>query len=345
MRAAKYIVLGPINLPYSPFVISLIFCLCALVMATAFLALNVGTTGLTHEQLLSWIISFGQNGDIDVAELMALRAPRVGVAVLGGAMLAASGYLLQVASGNALADPGLLGLSQGTSAFILLGSIVFNLPTQWLASFGLIGGLLAAALVLLLAFYLRLSNGLILIGIATGIILSSLTEIVIVAGGIERYASYVIWSHGSLTATSAIDVAHLAIWAGVVTLPLLMATRAIGPLELGNDQAASLGISPRLTRLLLTVLATALVAPVVAIVGPISFLGLISSHIARRMVGAKPGEVLPITMLIGMIVVLIADLAGRTLFNPVIIPAGLIISILGVFSFLSVAAFARISKQ
>lgn len=345
MRNDRYFSLGNVHLPYSPSSIFTILGLSFLLVVMAVASLNLGTTEIATDRLLSWLTSYGTNQDQDIAEVMALRAPRIGVAILGGTMLAASGYLLQVVSGNALADPGLLGISQGTSTTVIIGSLLFNIPMQWLAFSGLVGGLGTAAFVLFLAVRLGLTNGLILLGIATGVILSSFSEIIIVAGGIERFAHYITWSQGFLNAASVADFQHLSIWAILIVLPLFSLTRSMALLELGTDQAAGLGISPTQTRLTLTIFAASLIAPVVTIIGPISFIGLIAAHIARRITNNTPGELLSVSMLCGAILLLGADLAGRTLFTPLIIPAGLIISVLGVCTFLAVAAIARISKR
>ncbi|SFB15846.1 iron complex transport system permease protein [Rhizobium sp. NFR07] len=314
--------------------------LCALLLLSAFFALQLGSSTLSIEDLLRWMMPFVPS-DRETTAIMTLRWPRVAMAMLGGGMIAASGYILQVVSRNGLADPGLLGISQGTMAAVVLGATVFSVPPQWLALAGLGGGMATAIGVLMLARMLASPSGLILVGLAVGIVLSAMIEIVMVQGGILQFARWLAWSHGSLTVASATSVTMVALWA-VVLLPLtLVMSRQMMPLLLGAEQAAGIGASPKYLLPLFTLLAAALVAPIVAAVGPISFLGLIGAHIARRLVGERPGAVLPVAMLCGALLLLAADTAGRTLFLPVIVPAGILVSVAGVITFLIAARLSR----
>lgn len=338
MNRMIYLRLGALHLPFSLRFLSVQAGLLVAILLTAAIALWQGTQQLAPLALWHWLIG---SADADTAALMQLRLPRIVVALLGGAMVAASGYLLQVVSGNDLADPGLIGISQGTSAVILLGTLWFVIPAGWLAAIGLLGGLLTGALVIGLALRVRSANGLILIGLAVSITLGAIIEILMVSGNIAQFARYISWSHGSLAAVSAADMVRLLQWAAALSLALLFASRLMAPLLLGSEQAAALGARPARARLLLTLLATALVAPVVAITGPLSFIGLIAAHAARRLVANHPGELLPTTLLCGALLLLLADLAGRTLFLPLIIPAGLIASLAGVIGFLLIARATR----
>jgi iron complex transport system permease protein len=317
--------------------------LVALLAISIFSALQLGSSTLSTADLLHWMLPFVTSDD-ETAAIMLLRWPRVAMAILGGAMIAASGYILQVVSRNGLADPGLLGISQGTMAAIVFGAAVFAIPPQWLAFAGLGGGMVTAVGVLMLARLLASPTGLILVGLAVGIVLSAMIEIVMVQGGILQFARWLAWSHGSLTVASAGSVKMVALWA-VILLPLtLLMSRQMMPLLLGAEQAAGIGASPKYLLPLFTLLAAALVAPIVAAVGPISFLGLIGGHIARRLVGERPTAVLPVAMLSGALLLLAADTAGRTLFLPVIVPAGILVSVAGVVTFLIAARLSRPSR-
>ncbi len=106
----------------------------------------------------------------------------------------------------------------------------------------------------------------------------------------------------------------IAAWALPLT-PLTLATaRMATPLLLGHEQAAAIGASSQKLSMLLTLLSAALVAPVVATIGPIAFLGLIAAHVGRRLVGERPQEAIPVSMACGALILLAADTAGRTLF-------------------------------
>ena len=315
------------------------FLLLLLVAASAILALGFGSTPVSFSRIFGWLLG-GAGTEADTRAIMQLRWPRIAAAILGGSMVAASGHLLQVVSRNGLADPGLLGISQGTIAAVIIGAAVFHLSPAWLSVAGLAGGMLTAIFVLVLSWKLISSNGLILVGIAVSILLGSLSEIIMTQGSMMQFSRWLTWSHGSLTAVSASDVTMMAIWAGLL-LPLMAATsRAMAPLLLGHDQAAALGVSPRRMLPIYTLMAAALIAPVVSVAGPISFLGLISAHVARRLVGNRPGEVLVTAMLVGAATLLWSDTAGRILFLPVTVPAGIVISIIGIGTFLLAARFS-----
>lgn len=325
-----------IHLPIALRPALILFALLGLLIAMALVALDLGSTPLPTTELFRWLLPF-VDADSETGETMLLRWPRIVVAMLGGAMIAASGHLLQIVSRNGLADPGLLGISQGTMAAVVLSAAFLGLPPQWLAIAGLLGGLATATLVLALAYRLAPTTGLILVGLAVSIMLGAVIEIVMVEGGILQFARWLSWSHGSLTVASAANARMIVAWAAIL-IPLTLATaRHATPLLLGHEQAAAIGAAPRKLAMLLALLSAALVAPVVAVIGPIAFLGLIASHIARRLVGERPQEALPVSMACGGLILLIADTAGRTLFLPLVVPAGILVSIAGVVTFLLVA--------
>ncbi len=337
MRRSLVISLGQrVSFPIQLRAFALLSVFLLLLGMLALASLDLGSTSLSTREFCRWLTSF-VDADHDTHAILLLRWPRVVVAILGGAMIAASGHLLQLVSRNGLADPGLLGISQGTMAAILLAAAVFGIPQQGLALAGLFGGLATATLVLILAYRLGSPIGLILIGLAISIVLGAVIEIVLIQGGISEFARWLTWSHGSLTVVSAEHAREIGIWA-LVLLPLTLATaRSATPLALGPEQAAAIGASPRRLALWLTLLAAALVAPVVAVVGQISFLGLISAHVARKLVGERPEASLPLSMVCGALILLGADTAGRTLFLPLIVPAGILVSVVGVAAFLVVA--------
>ncbi|WP_437614934.1 FecCD family ABC transporter permease [Erwinia sp. V71] len=332
---------GRVCLPFSGHFLRVFSALILLLMLLTTCALWLGTSEVTPAAFLRWLLSPVTVADAETSAIMQLRLPRVAVALLGGAMIAASGYLLQVVADNGLADPGLLGISQGTSVAVLLTSMLTGLADHWLALAGLAGGLSTGTLVIALAFRFRSNWGLILIGLGVSVSLSAMVELIMASGGIVQFSRYISWAHGSLTAVSMEDVWLLIRWALVLFLLLLLTPRLLAPLRLSSDQASALGARPQLSRPLLILLASALVAPVVAVAGPMAFVGLIASHLARRLVSDRPGELLPVAMLTGALLMLCADMAGRTLFLPVIMPAGLLVSLCGIPAFLLIARLTR----
>ncbi|WP_068718538.1 FecCD family ABC transporter permease [Vibrio tritonius] len=337
-----------VHLPFSHRFLKVSLCLIITIFGSALLALLQGTADISLNQLAAAFFNSTSplnSHNIDIDKLLELRIPRIVIALLGGAMLAASGYLLQMSSNNPLADAGLLGISQGTSAVILFSGVVMAVPPLLLPFLGLAGGLIVGFTVLSLALYVRAPNGLILIGLAMSITLGATIELVMVSGNITQYARYIAWSHGSLASVSHADMARLMAWALGLLTPLLLCSRQIAPLQLGDNQAAALGVNPLRIKMGLILLAIALVAPVISITGPISFIGLVAAHVARRLVKSGPGETLIVTMLSGALALLLADLIGRTLFLPLVIPAGLLLSVIGVVGFLIIARMTKRQRR
>jgi iron complex transport system permease protein len=118
-------------------------------------------------------------------------------------------------------------------------------------------------------------------------------------------------------------------WFLILTPLLLAFARKLNVQELGDDVSASLGHSVNKNRFLLLLISTALAGSAVAFTGAIGFVGLIGPHIARRLVGSSFGALLPVSGFLGAIIVLLADLAGRTLFSPLEVPAGVFTAAIG----------------
>ena len=345
MSRTLYLKVGPLHLPLRQRFIFVQLAMLAAILLCSLLALWQGTQQVSLSVLVEWLRSSTNHDAHEIDTLMRLRLPRVLVSLLAGALMAASAYLLQVVSTNKLADPGLLGISQGSNAAIILSAMFITTSTTLQALAGLVGGLLIGAFVTMLAARLRTANGLILAGLAVSITLGAFVEIMMVSGGVTQFSRYLSWSHGSLDAASFSDVKLLLCWTALLCPLLAAAPRLISPMMLGNTQAAVLGINPKKVQIIMILLATSLVAPVVAVAGPLSFIGLIATHLARRAASPQRGELLPIAMLCGGLLLLLADLAGRTLFPPLVIPAGLMASIGGVTGFLIISRMRRAQRQ
>jgi iron complex transport system permease protein len=331
-----------ISMPVSVrFLVSKLLLILAIAMSF-YAALNLGTTptalGDALRALLLPVESLDQAGRM-VANF---RLPRTGVALLAGAMMAASGYLLQVVSRNGLADPGILGLSDGSALTVMGASFLFGSVAAGMLSWLALGGALATAvLVLGLGRHLLSGGGIILVGLAVNIVLGSVIEMILVSGSAMDFAHLMNWSRGTLASVDRLDMTLLAQWFAVL-LPLsLLTSRSMQPMLLGDDAALTLGVRSRLIFVWYVLLAAAFAAPVVAVCGPIAFVGLISAYVARGLIGDRPTEVLVTSMLVGALIVLWADTAGRTLFAPIVVSAGIMVSVVGVLTFIISARLGR----
>ncbi len=263
--------------------------------------------------------------------LLDYRLPRLLLAMGCGAGLALSGALLQGLTRNPLADPGLLGVSQGAALAVV--ALIVLTPA---APFGLrlpvaFGGALAAA-----ALVQALGRGaglrLILSGIGLSALLAALISALLTHGGLREAETALGWMAGSLHAATLPQAELMAlILLALAPLCALLAP-ALGVLRLGEEVARALGLPLlRARRLVLLVAVLAAAAPV-ALVGPLGFIGLIAPHLVARL-SRSPAQHLWLSALSGAALLALADLAGRSL-GPVQVPAGLITSILGAPVFL-----------
>ncbi|TVY06970.1 FecCD family ABC transporter permease [Paenibacillus cremeus] len=263
-----------------------------------------------------------------------LRLPREVAAVLIGASLAVSGAILQGIVRNPLASPDTISTTGGAT----LGAVSFffffsaKASIQWLPVCAILGAFIASFLVYILAWKdggitpLRL----VLIGIGFAAALSSVSYMMMISGPIVLANQSMTFMTGSIYGVSwAKSIAPLLPWV-IILLPLVfIMARHLNIQELGDEVAIGVGGAVQLQRFVLLLLSVALAGAAVAIGGAIGFIGLMAPHMARRLVGPAFGSLLPVSALIGAIVLLLADLAGRALFPPLDIPAGVFTACIG----------------
>lgn len=339
MRRVLVLRLGPaISLPVSLGFLLAAALLLVWLLISAGMALNLGNTRTMLGDVLAALFQPLDTLGDEARAIAQFRLPRVGVALLAGAMLAASGYLLQVVSRNGLADPGILGLSDGaTVAVMLAGALIGPLSASWLGGISLLGALATAVLVLGLGRRLLTGGGILLVGLAINIVLGALIEVILVSGSAAQFSQLMIWSRGTLAAADPGDLRLLWHWF-IVLVPLaLLGGRAMQAMLVGEAAAFAMGVHARAMLVFYVLLASAFAAPVVATCGPIAFVGLMSAWVARHLVGERPTEVLLAAMLTGAGILLWADTLGRWLFAPIIVSAGIMVSAVGALSFILAA--------
>ncbi|MDA0181731.1 iron ABC transporter permease [Solirubrobacter phytolaccae] len=256
------------------------------------------------------------------------RAPRLAVALLGGACLAASGTVLQAAVRNPFAGPELAGVVGGASVGAFLVLLVYpDAPTLVLPFASFAGALLAMAAVLALAGGTSPTR-LALIGLAVTAACSAVTMLMLLNAQ-PAAATAITWLIGSTYATSWADFRMLLVPA-VILLPLVfLAVRRLDVLMLDDDLSRSLGLHTSRTRALLLAAGAALGAAAVAVCGAIAFVGLLAPHAARLLAGGNHRRSLPMAMVLGALLLGLADTVGRTVLAPTEIPSGLIVSLIG----------------
>nr|WP_232328509.1 iron ABC transporter permease [Kibdelosporangium sp. MJ126-NF4]CEL22924.1 ABC transporter (iron.B12.siderophore.hemin), permease component [Kibdelosporangium sp. MJ126-NF4]CTQ90063.1 ABC transporter (iron.B12.siderophore.hemin), permease component [Kibdelosporangium sp. MJ126-NF4] len=262
------------------------------------------------------------------------RGPRVVLGAVVGAGLAMVGMVLQALVRNPLADPYLLGVSSGASvgavAAILSGAMVFGAATTSIWAF--VGALLA----LLIVYFAaraggRLTTiGLVLAGVAVAYVLSALTSLMLLLANSAQHARQILaWLLGGLGGSTWASI-WMPLTAVCVGMVMLMArARALNLLYAGEDAAIAMGLDVSRFRIWMFVITSVLTGLLVAVSGPIGFVGLILPHAVRLVVGSDHRVALPAAALAGASFLVLADIVARTIASPQEIPVGVFTALCG----------------
>ncbi|WP_077214673.1 FecCD family ABC transporter permease [Bacillus dakarensis] len=304
--------------------------LIMILITAAVFILSTGLGEMKIDPLTVLHVFFGGGTDMEKLVVTSFRLPRIIVSLAVGISLAVAGAILQGMIRNPLASPDILGITGG-AAVAVVGFLAFfsndnnalTVSIKWMPLTAFIG----AAIIAIFVYALSWKNGvtpirLVLIGIGISTLMKALTTLMMILGPIHRASQANIWITGTV---------HGSTWANVTVLvPLTMVLAAIAFAmarkmniqELGDEIATGVGGNVQKQRFTLLMVSTALIGSAVAFAGGIGFVGLMAPHMARRLVGSSFGALLPVSALIGGILVMTADLVGRTLFSPLEIPAG-----------------------
>ena len=303
------------------------YLITALLLLVLFVySVNTGSLKVTPVQLFKGLfVAY----DKDVATIYDLRFPRIFIAMLGGAAMAVSGVLLQAVMKNPLADPSIIGVSSGASFVAVLVTACFPLLYKFTPLFACVGGCTACALVYLLSWKSGLSPiRLILVGVAINSMFTGLMS-AFNSGTGSTYSGVASIVNANITQKTWDDFRLLVCYAVVGLLLSLFVTRYCNLLSLEDKTVRSLGINVTAIRLIISFIACLLASISTAVIGPISFLGLIVPHIARLLVGSNHKVLMPYTMILGAFTFLLADTVGRTICYPYEINATVIMSVVG----------------
>lgn len=308
--------------------------LSGLLLATTAIATNVGSVSIP-------LLDVASLTRTQESVLLAIRLPRIALAILVGAGLGISGAAMQALFRNPLVEPGLLGVSSGAALFAVAaivagGQLVHGLPSAvspWLlplAAFG--GGLAAMLLVKRIATVDGRSAGalLLLAGIAVNALASALTGFFTFGANDAQLRTITFWTLGSLGgATWRTVAAASAFIAAPLLFLVLRAGRALNALLLGEAEAGHLGVDVERTRVAIVVLVAMAVGASVALTGVIAFLGLIVPQLLRLVVGSDNRVILPASALLGASVLLAADAIARVAVAPAELPIGIVTAAVG----------------
>ncbi|MGV8839125.1 MAG: FecCD family ABC transporter permease [Bauldia sp.] len=273
-------------------------------------ALTGGETGLVHDIVVEW------------------RLPRVVAALVFGAALGVSGAVFQSLMRNPLADPGLIGFSQGSYTGALIVILIVDGSYLRLVGGALVGGMVTAVLVYALAWRRGVQGfRLIIVGIGVAAMLTSLNTWLVLRASLDQAMAAAAWGAGSLNGVSW-DQVVLA--GGIIAVLLLLAgvlSRPMRQMEVGDDTAASQGVRIPAVRLGLIVVGVALTATVTAASGPIVFISLVAPQIARRLTRTGGITLVPAAA-VGALLCLAADYIAQHV-APTPLPVGIITVMIG----------------
>lgn len=301
----------------------------AAVVVVSVASLALGSHGLAPAEVWDALVRGGTSeGAVIVRDL---RVPRTVLGLVVGAALGLAGALMQALTRNPLADPGLLGVEAGAAAAVVTAIALLGLRTPGeFVAFALVGAAVVAALVHAVGAG---RNGtdpvrLVLAGAAVSAVLYAYIEAVILLDP-AAFTAFRSWRYGAIAGRDAGDllvVGPLLFLGAVVALGL---GQALNAAALGDDVGAGLGVSLRRTRVLAAAAVAVLCGAATALAGPIAFIGLAVPYVARLLVGADLRWVLVLSLPLGAVALLAADVMGRVVGSPGEVSVGIVTAAVG----------------
>ncbi|MBR0521326.1 MAG: iron ABC transporter permease [Spirochaetales bacterium] len=306
--------------------------LAAILVILAFAGICLGSVRITVSDIVRAVFNPSSISRNTAYIIRNLRIPRILSAILTGASLALCGVVFQSVFRNPMADSYVLGVSSGASFFVGLGFVVgISFVDVSLPVVAFCGSILTTALLFLISR--RNTGTLLLSGIALNFFLSAMTTLTIYLS--NRQADNILfWTLGSLGSSSWPRLLILCVVTIAATLVVGRNTEAMDLLLMDDSTAISSGLNVKTVRIILLVTASIVTATVVCFCGIIGFVGLMSPHFMRILVGPKHRRLLPLSMLMGAVILLFADIVCRSLIAPSELPIGIITSVLGAPVFL-----------
>lgn len=311
----------------------------ALILIVTYVSLTNGIFDMSVKDVIDTLLRIQPQDDYDLV-IFEFRLPRIVIAILVGMGLGIAGAVIQSITRNGLADPGILGINAGAGAAMVIFMFFFQgqikgtglLPIMAMPLFGLLGGLLAAALIYLFAWKDgRLEpQRLLLTGIAAGSGLSAVSLFLTLKMNPNDFEMAAVWSSGSIYNANWKYIVSIVPWL-VLLLPFIIRKSYIMDIfQLREESVISVGVSSEKEKAVLLLCSIGIVSACVSVSGGIGFIGLMAPHIARRLVGTAHRRILPVCGIVGALLVLVSDYIGRTVFAPAELPAGIVTAIIGV---------------
>lgn len=313
--------------------------LTVLMLLTILVGMSVGSSSVSLNRLLPAIL--GQGSFEDNFVLFSVRLPRILITMLSGMALALSGAVLQGITRNELADPGIVGINSGAGVGVTVYFLFAPLNVETFAYviplMAFAGALITATLIYVFS-YTR-GEGvqpirLVLVGVGFSMALSGLMIVLISSVDRTKVDFIAKWLAGNVWGADWPFVLALLPWLVVLIPYVLLKSRELNLLAMNESTAIGTGVVVNKDRILLMLAAVALAASAVSVTGGIAFIGLMAPHIARALVGPRHQQFVPVSILIGGWLLLLADTIGRNLVQPSGIAAGIMVAFIGAPYFL-----------
>ncbi|MEJ2866578.1 iron chelate uptake ABC transporter family permease subunit [Actinomycetospora sp. OC33-EN08] len=307
-----------------PVVVVLVLLVAAAALGSV--ALTLGEYPLPLSGVLDALLGSGSRAQRFV--VLELRAPRVVLALVVGAVLGVSGAMFQSLARNSLASPDLLGFTTGAASGALVAIVLFGAGALGTAGGAVVGVVVTAAVALALLGGDTGGYRLVLVGIGLNAILYSLNNYLILRSDLATASAAQTWLVGSLNGRDWTTVAVVAIGLVVLLVPALLISRRLDLLGMGDEAASSIGVPVVPTRIVALVVGVVLVGTATAAVGPIAFVALAAPQLARRLTGST-GPGLLAAGVLGGVLLLAGDVLGQRLAAPAQFPAGTMTASIG----------------
>ncbi|GGA37590.1 iron ABC transporter permease [Kroppenstedtia guangzhouensis] len=311
-----------------------IYMLFALILFTMVIGMGWGPASLSYDRLIPTLIGLGTFKEEFI--LFSVRLPRLLITCLAGMALALSGGILQSVTRNDLADPGTIGINSGAGVAITVfflfaplevGNFAYAIPFV-----AFVGALVTASVIYVLAYGRRTGlqpMRLILIGVGFSAALSGMMIILISSAERQKVDFIAKWLAGSVWGVDWPFVWAVFPWLLILVPFVWIKSNQMNLLSMDEAVAIGVGLQLNRERLLLLLAAVALAAAATSVTGGIAFVGLMAPHLAKAVIGHRTQLYLPICLLLGGWLLLVADTIGRNLVDPEGVPAGVIVSLIG----------------
>lgn len=316
-----------------------LFILILLLFILSVVSINFGKMSLSPSEV--WQVFTGSGTTKQQMVVFDFRLPRIILGIFVGIGMGVSGVIMQSLLKNDMASPGTLGISSGSGLFVLMYIVLFKADSPFsaiaLPVVSFVGGIISAIIIFMLSYSKKREmspTGLILTGVAVGSGYGALTTMLSLKLD-ERQMDFIQkWQAGNLWGDDWKYLNILVPWILILSIYTIYKSNTLNTIHLGNDTAMGLGVAVKKEFISLMFVAVALSSGSVALGGNFFFVGMIAPHMARKLVGANHFFVIPVSGLLGGIIIILADTITRSISLGSDVPTGIVITVLSTPYFL-----------